>query len=279
MQRIHLFLVVGVILALSRGATAATLLVANKSAATVTLYDLPSGSERARIPTGDGPHEVAVSPDGQRAVITNYGDSDEPGASLTIVYIPTASAQRTVELPAASRPHGAQWLDDRHVAVTAEGIDALLLVDVDAGTVLETLPVDQAIAHMVAVTADGRRAYTANIGSGTVTVLDLAAGSKLRDIASGDGAEGIALVNGGRELWVSNRAADTVAVFDGDSLERIATLEAPGFPIRVEADAARRRVFVTLPARDRMAVYDARSRELLQEIAFDIPPDPRCLAT
>ncbi len=46
--------------------SAATLLAANKSEATVSLFDLPTAQLRATLPTGAGPHEVAVSPDGQR---------------------------------------------------------------------------------------------------------------------------------------------------------------------------------------------------------------------
>jgi YVTN family beta-propeller protein len=47
-------------------ARADTLIVGNKGEDTVSFIDLSSGQERARIPTGHAPHEVAVSPDGVR---------------------------------------------------------------------------------------------------------------------------------------------------------------------------------------------------------------------
>ena len=46
-------------------AQAATLVVANKGEATASLIDLPSGQVVATLPTGDGPHEVGMSPDGR----------------------------------------------------------------------------------------------------------------------------------------------------------------------------------------------------------------------
>ena len=75
---------------------------------------------------------------------------------------------------------------------------------------------------MVAVTPDARRAFTANIGSGTVSVLDLAAGRKLRDIAVGGQPEGIALTPDGRTLWVGDLEGARVQAFD------TATLRAAG---------------------------------------------------
>ena len=57
--------------------TGATLLVGNKSEASVSLIDLASGGEVARAETRPGPHEIAVSGDGRLAVVTNYGDRED----------------------------------------------------------------------------------------------------------------------------------------------------------------------------------------------------------
>jgi hypothetical protein len=50
-----------VILPVAQGAT---LVVANKAEATVSLIDLDSGDVVATLGTGEGPHEVGISPDG-----------------------------------------------------------------------------------------------------------------------------------------------------------------------------------------------------------------------
>ena len=59
-----------------------TVLVLNKSANTLLLIDRATGLTAATLPTGDGPHEVAVAPDGETAVATNYGGK-KPGNTLT----------------------------------------------------------------------------------------------------------------------------------------------------------------------------------------------------
>ena len=64
-------------------ARAATLVVLNKSEATASLIDLESGRVAATVPTGQAPHEVAVSPDGRLALATNYAASVESSVAKT----------------------------------------------------------------------------------------------------------------------------------------------------------------------------------------------------
>jgi YVTN family beta-propeller protein len=87
---------------------------------------------------------------------------------------------------------------------------------------------------MVAATPDGRRAFVANIGSGSVTAIDLVAGKVLSSIPTGAGAEGIDVSPDGTKVFVTNRAADTVSVLDVGSLKVVATIESKAFPIRAK---------------------------------------------
>ncbi|NNK87758.1 MAG: hypothetical protein HKO90_05710, partial [Flavobacteriaceae bacterium] len=76
-----------------------TLIVLNKSDDTADLIDLRSGKSVATIPTGNGPHEVAVSPDGSKAIITNNGRGDQcPGNSLTVLDIKSMRVEKTIIL-------------------------------------------------------------------------------------------------------------------------------------------------------------------------------------
>jgi DNA-binding beta-propeller fold protein YncE len=96
-----------------------------------------------------------------------------------------------------------------------------------------TIPTGQAGSHMLAVSPNHRRAFVANIQSGTVSELDLAAGKKLRDLTIGTRPEGIALTPDGKQLWVSEVGGDAVHVFDGGSLRPLAKLATGKQPIRV----------------------------------------------
>jgi DNA-binding beta-propeller fold protein YncE len=75
---------VGCLLA-AASADAGVLLVGNKSADTLWALDTATGVRTASFDTGVGPHEIEVSPDGRLAVVSNYGDRERPGSSLTVL--------------------------------------------------------------------------------------------------------------------------------------------------------------------------------------------------
>lgn len=251
------------------GAEGATLAVANKAEATVSLIDLGSGDVVATLPAGEGPHEIGISPNGRFALVTNYGTRERGGNSLTLIDIPTAGVVKTIDLGDYGRPHGVEWLDDESAAVTVEASKALIVVDVAREKVTQVIGTDQEISHMVALDPERGRAYTANIGSGSVTVLDLGRGIREANIATGDGAEGIAVSASGEHIWVTNRGADTITILDADTLEPAGEIGSEGFPIRATATPGGQ-VLVTRARAGDLAIYDAASFEELRVVAFDL---------
>jgi YVTN family beta-propeller protein len=249
----------------------ATLVVLNKAEASASLIDIASGVEVARVATGDGPHEVAVSPDGRTAVVGNYGIRRAPGNSLTVIDVPSARVLRTIDLGDYTRPHGIVYLaDGARVVVTAEGKQALLVVDVATEKILSAIETDQQISHMVAVTPDEKRAFVANIGSGSMTAIDLENGKRLANIETGDGAEGIDVTPDGKQVWVTNRGADTVSILDTQSLEVVATVTSASFPIRARATPDGRFMLVTNARSGELAVFDTATHREHRRIKMEL---------
>lgn len=245
---------------------AGTLLVGNKAEATLSLVDVgPDGTGEvvATVPTGPGPHEVVVSPDGKTAVVSDYGQQ-EAGNTLTVVDVPRAKVVRTLDLGEHRRPHGMAFLDGRRLAVTTEGSGSLTLVDVESGEVLGSIPTGQEVSHMVSVAGD--RAYVANIGSGSMTVLDLAEQEKVADVATGEGAEGIAATPDGRWIWVTNRGADDVALVDGRTLAVVTRLPSASFPIRAELTPDGRWLLVSNARSGDLSVIDTQERKVARRV-------------
>lgn len=250
---------------------AATLVVANKAEATVSLIDLDSGEVRATLPTGEAPHEVAVSPDGRLALVSNYGTRQAPGSTVTLIDVAAAQVVRTIELGEYRRPHGMAWLPDgQRAVVTAEANQALLIIDAIGGEVLFAVPTGQEVSHMVAVTPDGLRAFVTNIRSGTMTAVDLEKRQAIASVATGEGAEGVAVTPDGRQVWVTNRAADTVSVLDTVTLEMIATLPSPAFPIRAAVTPDGAKVLVTAAKSGDIKVFDVASRALARAVPLEV---------
>jgi DNA-binding beta-propeller fold protein YncE len=214
--------------------TQPVLLVANKAEAAVSVLELPGGRVLATLPTAVGPHEIAVSPDGRRAAVTGYGIRGEPGRSLTVIDLPSLSVVRTIDLGEYRRPHGAAFLPDgRRVIVTAEANAAVVIVDVEAGTVERGIPTAQQGTHLVALAPGGTRAYTANMGSGTVTAIDLVAMTASEPHPAIEACEAIAVTPDGTQVWTASLERDRIVVLDGRTLAVIGDLAAAGRPIRI----------------------------------------------
>jgi YVTN family beta-propeller protein len=217
------------------------LLVTNKSGNTVSFIDPATGQELNRLETGPNPHEVAVTPDGRLAFVANYGSN-----SLTVLDVRQQMVVGTVDLGEHTRPHGLVVSQDgASVWVTTEGSKHLVEVDVGSLSVKRAVRTGQEVTHMVAL-AEGRgKAYTANIGSGTVTAIDIRSGELIRHIETGEGAEGIAVTTDEEYLLVTNRTAGTFTVVDIATDEIVRSVEVGGFPIRVEVTPDGRRALVS----------------------------------
>ncbi|MGB7906146.1 MAG: hypothetical protein WCF43_15745 [Steroidobacteraceae bacterium] len=253
---------------------AETLLVVRKPDNAVDFMDPGSGLRLASVVTGYAPHEVSVAPDGKRAAVTNYGTREQPGSTLSIVDLEQPREIRRIDLAPHTRPHGVAWFAPDRIAVTTEGSRHLLLVEPETGRIVRAIATAQETSHMVAVSSDGSRAYVTNIGSGTTTALDLAAGRKLADLPTGAGSEAVALTPDGRELWVAARTDGHIAVVDTSLLEVRARLPLSGIPIRIAMTPDGRTVLVTCAGSGELVAFDVATHAERGRRAVDVPFAP-----
>lgn len=248
------------------------LIVANKQEASASVIDLASGRTLATLPTREGPHEAAVSHDGRWAVVTDYG-AQTPGRSLTVIDLDALAVARTIDLGEHRRPHGVLFLPgDTLLAVTAEANQAVLLVDFRTGGVT-AVPSGAQGTHMIAAPRDGQTLYTANVGAGTVTAIDVAT-RQTRSAPVAPVTEGIAVLPDGSQVWVGSNQQHTVTVLDARTLAPLDTFAAPGLPYRLSTDAAGRRVVVTNPMAGSVRIFDAVSRQELAAVAMGAGSQP-----
>jgi YVTN family beta-propeller protein len=262
---------------------AETLVVLNKSDHEAALVDPTSYEVRAKLPTGKGPHEVAVSLDGRYAYVSNYGSfgvfrpgesqQTEPGHTITVLDLKGPSVKATFELGPATRPHGI-WVsrDGTRVWVTCEGIQSVLELDVANGKILKTWKTNQQTSHMVVPTPDERKLYVANIGSGSVSVIDRTSDT-VTTITTAPGPEGIAVSPDGKEVWVANRAANTLSIIATATDKVLATFDSGGqMPIRVKFTPDGKQVWVSNARSNRVTVFDAASRKMLGAVDVGAVP-------
>ncbi len=247
-----------------------TLIVLNKSDDTADLIDLSTGKSFATLQTGVGPHEVAVSPDGMTAVVTDYGRGENwPGSSLTLLDIPSQKVIKTIKLDFRA-PHGIEFISDNQVLVTCEADKKLIQVNIDTGKTEKAVNTDQETSHMVSYSAISNKAFVTNIRSGSVSVIDLDSDKLEKILKTGRGAEGVALSADGRSVWVTNRGENSVTVLDAKSLETIKTFTSEKFPIRVKTTSEGKLVLVSNAQSGDIKIFDASTYNLIKTIPMEV---------
>jgi YVTN family beta-propeller protein len=259
------------------------LIVLNKSEHEAALVDAKTLEVVAKLPTGKGPHEVAVSRDGRTAWVSDYGaynifkDGEaaryEPGKTITVLDLERRTVRDTFDLGELSRPHGIRLSrDGTRLWVTCEGAKAVAELDAASGQVLRTWDTGQEVSHMVIETPDERKLYVANIGSGSVTVIDRTTNA-VKNVVTGKGAEGIDVSPDGREVWVTNRADHTIAVLDTRSDRVVATVPSGGeMPIRLKFTPDGREAWVSNARSSSVTVFDAKRRTKLATLEVGSVP-------
>ena len=170
----------------------------------------------ARIPTGEGPHEIAASSDGKLAVVTNYGAKD-PGHSLSVINPNTLQKENpSPRRGPLGRPHGILFADNKFY-FTVELNKLIARYDPATNQLDWLLGVGQNRTHMLVGTKYLNEIFTSNVDSGTVTAIEKStdpSGWKETNIPVGKAVEGIDLSPDDKDVWVANAADGTVSVIE-----------------------------------------------------------------
>jgi YVTN family beta-propeller protein len=253
--------------ATAAGAQQSALVVLNKAQASASIISLADGRTIATMPVGNGPHEVAISPDGRWAVAANYG-AQTPGNSLTVLDLRTRQPVRTIDLASYARPHGIAWMPDgKRVVVTSEQARALVIVDVPNGRVDRAISTGQP-GHLMTLSKDGHRAWTANIATGSMSLVDLDRGTVVKTVVTGKGPEGHDVSPNGHELWAADRTLNRITVLDASTLDSLASIPTGEFPNRVHFTPDGRWVLVSNIRSGTVDVIDAATRQPIDRISF-----------
>lgn len=243
------------------------LAVVNKSDNSISVLDASTGKLKWTAPAESGPHEAEVLADGKIVAVSDYGRANAPGQMISLVELSTGKSVGRVDLGPGARPHGLAALKDGRLLVTSEGKKELVIVDPKTAKVVSRIPTGRALSHMVAASPDGKRAYVSSIRDGVVTVIDIP-GGVAGDVPTGKGAEGIDVTPDGREVWVTNREANTISVIDTKTLKVAATIQAGKFPIRVKITPDGRRAVVTFTESGDVGIFDVATRAEVKRIAL-----------
>src|SRR5258707_15679772 len=195
------------------------LVIANQKEHTLLLVDPDNRRELAKISVGVNGHEVIVSNDGRFAYVPIYGNSGvgKPGTdgrTIDVIDLQERKLAATIDLGKPLRPHRAEFGPDGLLYVTAELAEAVDVIDPSTRKVLAEIPTGEPQSHMLVLSRDGRRAYTPNVGAGSVSVLDLAKRSLVTTIPVPKSVERISMSPDSSPVFTHDKDAPRIAVID-----------------------------------------------------------------
>jgi YVTN family beta-propeller protein len=249
---------------------------ANTFASTATIVDLETG-RTTTLDTGDDPHEVAVSADGRRGVVSNYGPERSRrylGARLFVLDLAAGRIERVIETGRYQGLHDLAFRPGHpdRLLVTAQTSGHVIEVDIATGRVVGAIETRATRSHMLAVSPDGNTVYTTNEGSGTISRLDVPSRSLVATFPASEGVEGIAVTADGRELWVGEPGDSAVRVLDAATGAELARFPGFRYPVRIVASPGGERVAISDPVCRIIAVADPATRRI--ERIIGTPHEP-----
>lgn len=254
-----------------RSSMPTTLFVAAKRGNTLSKVDLATGEEILRVPSCTNPHELATSPDGQHVALACYG-----GTTVDVFRTSDLEKVASYDLGENARPHGIVWHENRKIYVTAEGRQEIVEIAALSYHAVPP-PIHYATgkdgSHVLAVSPDARTAWTTDLGSRTVTRIDLRTRRAPLSVTVGEEPEGISLSPDGKTLWVSARGSNQAFALDPTSMTVRETVSTGRFPLRI-AVRPQGDVAVTSDLQDgSLSVIDTATAKVIRTIAVSGPAE------
>ncbi len=261
-------------------ATESLLLVANKGAQTLGFVDTVTGTQTATVAEeGITGHEVVASPDGRRAYVPIYGNSGvgKPGTDgqhMVVIDIAAKKLIGDVDFGRGVRPHCAVFgPKDGMLYVTTELDQTISIIDPKTLKIVGTVPTGQPESHMLAISPDGKRGYTANVGPGTVSVLDMEARKTITVIPVSGTVQRISVSVDGKTAFTSDQTKPQLAAIDAATNKVKSWVPLPGTGYGTAPTPDGRWLVVAVPTANKVAVVDLDSMKVAHTI--DVPAAPQ----
>jgi YVTN family beta-propeller protein len=255
------------------------LLVANKAANTLGLVDPDAGKQIATLSeSGFTAHEIVASPDGKLAFVPIYGDSGvgkpgTDGSAIDVVDLETRHTIQTIKFDRGVRPHCAViGPKDGMLYVTTELKQSITVIDPRTFKIVGEIPTGQPESHMLAISPDGTRGYTANVGPGTVSVLDMANRKTLSVIPVTTHIQRISISADGKWVFTSDTEKPRLAVIStaSNKVDRWIDLPGMGYGSAVTPNGAM--LIIAIPAKNSVAVIDVKSMKVSKVVQVAANP-------
>ncbi len=258
------------------------LLVAQKADQSLAIVDPAGDKVITSVPeNGITGHEVTASPDGRFAYVPIYGNSGvgQPGTNgrkMVVIDIAARKVVNSVDFGHEVRPHLPVFgPKDGLLYVTTELDQTVTILDPKTLKIVGSIPTGQPESHMLAISHDGRHGYTANVGPGTVSVLDMAERKTLKIISISGTTQRISISPDDRWVFTADQTQPRMAVIDTatNTVKTWIPLAGKGYGSTPTPDG--RWLLVALPGANKVAVIDLKTMQSARNV--DVASNPQAV--
>jgi DNA-binding beta-propeller fold protein YncE len=256
------------------------LVVANKGDNALGLIDVAAGKQVAEVAEGGVTgHEVIASRDGKLAYVPIYGNSGvgmpgTDGSNMVVIDLASRKVVGNVDFGKGVRPH-CPLFGPRNglLYVSTELEKAIAIIDPSTLKIVGSIPTGQEQSHMFTITRNGHRAYTANVGPGTVSVLDLDARKVLDIIPVSGQVQRISLSVDDKLVFTSDVTKPQLAVIDTATNKIKTRIPMPGLGYGSAPTQDGKWLVIALPLVNKVAAIDLKAMQVAHTI--DVPTKPQ----
>lgn len=255
------------------------LLVAQKGERSIAIVDPVTGAVTATVAeNGVTGHEVAGSPDGRYAVVPIYGNAGvgtpgTDGDNIVVIDLAAKKIVADIKFDHGVRPHCPVFgPKDGMLYVTTELNHSVTVIDPKTWKIVGYIPTGQPESHMLAIAHDGLRGYTANVGPGTVSVLDIKARKTLAVIHVSGNTQRISVSNDGRWVFTADQTKPQMAVIDAttDKIHSWVPLSGFGYGAALTKDG--KYLLMPIPAKNVVDVVDLAAMKVVRSVPVGADP-------
>ena len=256
------------------------LLVANKGDRTLSIINPTTGAPVAAVAEdGITGHEVVASADGKLAFVPIFGNSGvgKPGTDgslIRIIDLKKSVVVGTVDFGKGVRPHCAViGPKNKLLYVTTELENTISIIDPRTFKIIGSIPTGQTESHMLAITSDGKTGYTANVGPGTVSVLDLEKKEVRKIIPISKNTQRISISPDDKWVFTADQTKPQIVVIDTAKDEVVKWIELPGTGYGTAVTPDGHWLVVALNTINQVGLVDLKTMKLTH--VLDVPKSPQ----
>ena len=194
------------------------LAVANQKEHSVEMVDVATRKIAWTVSVGVNGHELASSADGKLVYVPIYGNSGvgkpgTDGSTLDVVDVATHKVT-TMDFGRPLRPHKPVYGADGMLYVTGELAEAIEIIDPKTMKVVGEVPTGANESHILAISHDGKLGFTANVGPGSVSILDMKSRKTIAVLAVAKTVQRMSISNDDHWAFTSDETIPRIAVID-----------------------------------------------------------------